>query len=84
MVCRGLGYLLDFRTMKALPSLIRFATVLIVACSYQVPLRAQWQKFPTPGIPRMKDGNVDFSAPPPKDAAGNPDLSGMWMKQPSP
>src|SRR5579872_1619885 len=33
---------------------------------------------------RTKDGNVDLSAPPPKDAGGNPDLSGMWMKQPSP
>jgi len=42
---------------------------------------AQWGKFPTPGIPRTKDGKVDLNAPTPKDAAGKPDLTGFWLKE---
>jgi hypothetical protein len=45
---------------------------------------AQWLDYPTPGIPRGKDGKVNLKAPVPKDAAGKPDMSGLWQKVASP
>jgi hypothetical protein len=40
---------------------------------------AQWQGYPTPGIPRTPDGKPNLSAPAPRTADGKPDLSGIWM-----
>jgi len=40
--------------------------------------QGQWLNYPTPGIPRSKDGKPDFSAPAPKTPDGKPDLSGVW------
>ena len=40
---------------------------------------AQWLNFPTPGIPRTRDGKPNLSAPTPRTAEGRPDLSGVWM-----
>src|SRR5262245_23541964 len=42
------------------------------------PLRAQWLKYPTPGIPRTADGKANFSAPAPRTSDGKPDFSGLW------
>ncbi len=47
-------------------------------------LPAQWLNYPTPGIPRGKDGKVNLKAPAPKDASGKTDLSGLWQKVASP
>ena len=47
-----------------------------------LPLAAQWIYYPTPGIPRTKDGRPNLSAPAPHTADGKPDLSGIW-KAPS-
>lgn len=42
---------------------------------------AQWLDFPTPGIPRTRDGKPNLSAPAPRTAEGKPDLSGVWMHE---
>jgi hypothetical protein len=41
-------------------------------------LDGQWVKYPTAGVPRKADGNVDMSAPTPRMAGGEPDFSGIW------
>jgi len=54
---------------------ILISVVLWVA----LPATAQWLNYPTPGIPRTKDGKANLSAPAPKAADGKPDLSGIWL-----
>jgi hypothetical protein len=43
-----------------------------------LPTPAQWLNYPTPGIPRTRDGKPNLTAPAPKVADGKPDLSGIW------
>ncbi len=45
---------------------------------------AQWLNFPTPGTPRTRDGKANLAAPAPRTADGKPDLSGVWMHEPTP
>src|SRR5881396_4202573 len=56
----------------------RSILTFIVLLWATVPLSAQWQHYPTPGIPRTPDGKPDLSAPAPKTSDGKPDLSGVW------
>jgi len=42
---------------------------------------AQWLNFPTPGIPRLRDGKPNIDAPTPRALDGKPDLSGVWMHE---
>jgi len=42
-------------------------------------LAAQWQGYPTPGIPRTADGKPNLTAPAPRTPDGKPDLSGIWQ-----
>ena len=42
------------------------------------PLKGQWLKVPTAGIPRTADGKPDLNAPAPKSLDGKPDISGLW------
>jgi hypothetical protein len=43
--------------------------------------QAQWLNFPTPGVPRTRDGKPNLSAPTPRTSEGKPDLSGVWMHE---
>jgi hypothetical protein len=51
------------------------ALTLMIAAA---PARPQWLNYPTPGIPRTPNGKPNLTAPSPKAADGNPDLSGIW------
>jgi hypothetical protein len=55
-------------------------TTLLVAASLLLAgtVRAQWLKYPTPGIPRLADGKPNLAAPAPRGPDGRPDLSGIW------
>ena len=46
--------------------------------------RAQWMHYPTPGIPRTRDGKPNLLAPAPRASNGKPDLSGLWQVEPTP
>jgi len=48
---------------------------------FSVTAQAQWLNFPTPGVPRTKDGKPNLTAPTPRTADGKPDLSGVWMHE---
>ncbi len=39
---------------------------------------AQWFDYPTPNVPKTKDGQPDLNAPAPRQANGKPDFTGMW------
>jgi len=45
------------------------------------PLKAQWVKYPTAGVPRTRDGKPDLGAACPRTADGKPDFSGIWAMQ---
>ena len=59
------------------PLIAPVALVALVAMPAP-PLRAQWLKYPTAGVPRAPDGKPNLSAPAPRTPDGRPDLSGIW------
>jgi hypothetical protein len=57
----------------------RAALALVVVVFATATLAAQWQGYPTPGIPRGADGKPNLTAPAPKMPDGTPDLTGIWL-----
>ena len=60
---RAIGLLLGLACFSGLPS---------VAFS-------QWLGYPTPGIPRLRDGSPNLKALAPRTREGKPDFSGIWF-----
>src|SRR5256885_10586150 len=66
-------------TYPTLGPIMNTLRIFLFLCASVTPALAQWQGYPTPGIPRTPDGKPNFSAPAPRTANGKPDLSGIWM-----
>jgi hypothetical protein len=57
---------------------VRVALILLLSVGATSAL-AQWISYPTPGIPRTRDGKPNLTAPAPRTPDGKPDLSGIWQ-----
>jgi hypothetical protein len=60
----------------SMPSTLRYAIPIVFAAA--PALFAQWLGYPSPGVPRTKDGKPDLNAPAPRTPDGKPDFSGMY------
>jgi hypothetical protein len=59
---------------------IRLESTLVAfgLVAFAAPALAQWPPYPTPNVPRTRDGKPNLTAPAPRTADGKPDLSGLW------
>lgn len=65
-------------------SKMRYRRLLVLFALLSIGARAQWLHYPTPGIPRTRDGKPNLSAPAPRASNGKPDLSGLWQVEATP
>jgi hypothetical protein len=56
-----------------------FRTAVALLILAVAPATAQWLDYKTPGIPRLRDGKPNLSAPVPRTVDGKPDLSGIYQ-----
>ena len=63
---------------------MRYQRLFVLFALVATGARAQWLHYPTPGIPRTRDGKPNLSAPSPRASNGKPDLSGLWQVEPTP
>ena len=62
---------------------MRIAGTILAVLLATGAISAQWLNYPTPGLPRTKDGKPNLTAPMPPTRDGRPDLSGVWHVQPN-
>ena len=74
--------LTDARTAVTVARMRIAGTILAVLLATGA-ISAQWLNYPTPGLPRTKDGKPNLTAPMPPTRDGRPDLSGVWHVQPN-
>lgn len=60
-----------------------YPRLLLLFALLSVGAQAQWLNFPTPGVPRTRDGKPNLAAPVPRAADGKPNLSGVWHVHPT-
>lgn len=61
--------------MKIRPSIVCSVSM---ACAVFGPAQGQWLDYPTPGIPRTRNGDPDLGSAAPRTPERRPDLSGIW------
>jgi hypothetical protein len=58
--------------------------LLIAALLLPIGASGQWLNYPESGIPRLKNGKPNLTAPAPRGATGKPDLTGVWLHESTP
>jgi hypothetical protein len=63
---------------------MRLAHVAILLAAAVASGHAQWLNYRDPATPRTPDGKANLAAQAPRASDGKPDLSGVWVGEPTP